>query len=805
MPTIAEYAPSLRMSPEQLLAMCQRAGLPKQDEQDTLSDDDKKQLVRYMRNGGPTGATLVQSRPSVGQVEIPRTGGPGRNRVKVKVKGKYRLVQPKAEVPEKAPEPVAEPVPEAPAETPPEVKQAEPEEKREKQEQQAKPEAKAEEGKKKPAASAAPRAGRKAKPRAKPREAREPRGKPGPGRERNRGQLHIDDQRRTRKPRAKKHARVVVDNKHQFTEPTAQIVREVALSGPMTVAELAMAMAVKASEVIKTLMDLGETATINDVLDPDTSELVVENMGHKVQRVRVEDVEAGLLLDCVPTGDPVTRPPVVTVMGHVDHGKTSLLDYLRKTRVAAGEAGGITQHIGAYQLETPRGKITFLDTPGHAAFTAMRGRGARCTDIIVLVVAADDGAKPQTEEAIQHARDAEVPMIVAINKIDRDNADIEKVRTGLAALGVQPEDWGGDTIFVPVSAKTGEGMDALLEAIALQAELLDLKAPAEGMARGVVIESSLDRGRGATVTVLVQEGNLRQRDLLLCGQEYGRVKSMFDDSGQKVDQAGPAFPVLVLGLSGVPQAGDPMHVVADEQKAREIVDHRKESVRHQQTDEPREAGLAWAAQLGEEQKAALNLIIKTDVRGSGEALRESLEKLSTDEAAIKIVLSGIGGINESDALLADASKSILLGFNVRADSAARRTITDRNLDLRYYNVIYELVDDVKLLLEKQLAPEIREEIMGLAEVLEVFRSSKMGPVAGCRVAEGMVQRGYPIRVLRDNVVIYEGELESLRRHKEDVGEVQVGTECGIAVANYNDVQVGDQIEVYRRVETARTL
>ena len=805
MPTIAEYAPSLRMSPEQLLAMCQRAGLPKQDEQDTLSDDDKKQLVRYMRNGGPTGATLVQSRPSVGQVEIPRTGGPGRNRVKVKVNGKYRLVQPKAEVPEKAPEPVAEPVPEAPAETPPEVKQAEPEEKREKQEQQAKPEAKAEEGKKKPAASAAPRAGRKAKPRAKPREAREPRGKPGPGRERNRGQLHIDDQRRTRKPRAKKHARVVVDNKHQFTEPTAQIVREVALSGPMTVAELAMAMAVKASEVIKTLMDLGETATINDVLDPDTSELVVENMGHKVQRVRVEDVEAGLLLDCVPTGDPVTRPPVVTVMGHVDHGKTSLLDYLRKTRVAAGEAGGITQHIGAYQLETPRGKITFLDTPGHAAFTAMRGRGARCTDIIVLVVAADDGAKPQTEEAIQHARDAEVPMIVAINKIDRDNADIEKVRTGLAALGVQPEDWGGDTIFVPVSAKTGEGMDALLEAIALQAELLDLKAPAEGMARGVVIESSLDRGRGATVTVLVQEGNLRQRDLLLCGQEYGRVKSMFDDSGQKVDQAGPAFPVLVLGLSGVPQAGDPMHVVADEQKAREIVDHRKESVRHQQTDEPREAGLAWAAQLGEEQKAALNLIIKTDVRGSGEALRESLEKLSTDEAAIKIVLSGIGGINESDALLADASKSILLGFNVRADSAARRTITDRNLDLRYYNVIYELVDDVKLLLEKQLAPEIREEIMGLAEVLEVFRSSKMGPVAGCRVAEGMVQRGYPIRVLRDNVVIYEGELESLRRHKEDVGEVQVGTECGIAVANYNDVQVGDQIEVYRRVETARTL
>ena len=802
MATIAEYAPSLRMSPEQLLAMCQHAGLAKKDEQDTLSDDDKKQLVRYMRNGGPTGATLVQSRPSAGQVEIPRTGGPGRNRVKVKVKGKYRLVRPKIEAPEKAPEPepVPESPPEAPAEAPAEAQQAEP-----KEEKKAKPKAQAGEEKRKPAAGAAPRGGRKAKPRAKPREDREPRGKPSSSRERHRGQLHIDDQRRTRKPRAKKQARVVVDNKHQFTEPTAQIVREVSLAGPVTVAELAMAMAVKASAVIKTLMDLGETATINDSLDPDTAELVVENMGHKVQRVHVEDVEADLLEDCAPTGDPVSRPPVVTVMGHVDHGKTSLLDYLRKTRVAAGEAGGITQHIGAYQLETPNGKITFLDTPGHAAFTAMRGRGARCTDLIVLVVAADDGVKPQTEEAIQHARDAEVPIIVAINKIDRDNADPEKVRTGLSALGVQPEDWGGDTMFVQVSAKTGEGIDSLLEAITLQAEVLDLKAPAEGMARGVVIESSLDRGRGATVTVLVQEGCLNRRDLLLCGQEYGRVKGMFDDSGQNVEQAGPAFPVLVLGLSGVPQAGDPMHVVADEQKAREIVDHRKEAVRHLQTDEPREAGLAWAAQMDEEQKAALNLIIKTDVRGSGEALRESLEKLSTDEAQIKIVLSGIGGINESDALLADASGSILLGFNVRADSAARRTIADRNLDLRYYNVIYELIDDVKALLEKQLAPEVREEIMGLAEVLEVFRSSKMGPVAGCRVAEGMVQRGYPIRVLRENVVIYEGELESLRRHKEDVAEVQVGTECGIAVANYNDVQVGDQIEVYRRVETARTL
>ena len=794
MPTIAEYAPTLRMSSAQLLAMCQQAGLDKQDEQDMLSNEDKIRLVHYMRNGGTVGATVVKSGSTGGQVEIPRTGGPGRNRVKVKVKGKYRLVNPRVEAPS-APEP--EQAPEEAAEEP-EIK-AEAPAGEQPEGQKAKPEAK-KEGEEK---AAAQRPARKAKSRAKPKEAR---GKGAPGRERNRGQLHIDDQRRARKPRARKRGRVVVDNKHQFTEPTAQIVREVALAGPMTVADLAKEMAVKASEVIKTLMELGETAAINDVLEPDTAELVVDNMGHKVQRVQAEDVEAGLLLDCVPSGEPVSRPPVVTVMGHVDHGKTSLLDHLRETRVAAGEAGGITQHIGAYQIGTGRGPVTFLDTPGHAAFTAMRGRGARCTDIVVLVVAADDGVKPQTEEAIQHAREAKVPLVVAINKVDRDNADPDKVRTELAQQDVQPEEWGGDTMMVSVSAKTGEGVDALLEAILLQAEMLDLKAPAEGMANGVVIESSLDRGRGVTATVLVQAGCLKQRDLLLCGQEYGRVKSMFDDNGKKVETAGPSFPVLVLGLSGVPQAGDLMHVVPDEQKAREIADYRKEASRLlQSSNVSREAGLAWTTQLGEDQKAAANLIIKTDVRGSAEVLRESLEKLSSDEAEVKIVLAGIGGITESDALLADTSKSILLGFNVRADSAARRVIADRGLDLRYYNVVYELVDDVKVLLEKQLPPEVREEIVGLAVVLDVFRSSKMGPVAGCRVDEGAVQRGLPIRVLRDNVVIYEGELESLRRHKDDVNEVVVGTECGIAVANYNDVQAGDQIEVFRRVETARTL
>ncbi len=800
MSTVAEYAPQLNMSAEDMLELCKRAGLTKETPQDALSADDKRQLFNYMRKNGTARVAQVRSRQSSGQVEIPRATGPGRNRVKVQIKGKYRVVAPTASETPEAPtkQEVEKPVEEIEESPPKETSKPE----KEKVEASA-AEPKKSEAKPRAKPDAPPRNARKAKSRTRTRE--DQRNKADQDHERQRTRLHIENQRRPRHQRPKKRSQVVVDNKHQFMEPTKQIVRDVAIGGALTVAELAMAMTVKASEVIKTLLEMGETATINDTLAPDVAELVVEAMGHKVQRVQTEDVEAELLLDSAPTGEPQPRPPVVTIMGHVDHGKTSLLDYIRKTRVAAGEAGGITQHIGAYQLETERGQITFLDTPGHAAFTAMRARGARCTDLVVLVVAADDGVKPQTEEAVRHAHDAKVPLIVAINKMDRDNADPDRVRTDLASLGVQPEEWGGDTVFVPVSAKTGEGIPELLEAISLQAELLDLKAPNEGMANGVVIESSLDKGRGATATVLVQAGCLRRRDLLLCGQEYGRVRTMFDDAGQTVKEARPSFPVLVLGLSGVPQAGDPVHVLADEQKVREVSNHRKDAEKRRNASESREAGLAWATQMGEDPKAALNLIIKADVRGSNEALREALDKLSTEETHIKIVLSGIGGINESDALLADASKSVLLGFNVRADSAARRTITDRGLDLRYYNVIYELIDDVKEMLEKQLAPEVREEMIGLAEVRDVFHSSKMGAVAGCRVSEGSVQRGYPIRVLRDHVVIYEGELESLRRHKDDVEEVASGTECGIAVANYNDVQVGDQIEVYRRVETARKL
>ena len=799
MSTISEFAKTLKMPVEQLLGLCQRAGLEKQDDEDSVSDKDKKHLIQYLRSLSGTGATSVSSRASSSrQVEIQRSGAPGRNRVKVKVKGRYRAPPPPPQATPKPPreappppeleaEPAAVPVEVAP---PPVEKKPKAEPRRE-----AKP----------PARAAAPARASARKGKARPSKTREHRGKVTQDREKRRGQLHIDEQRQ-RKPRSKKQGKVVVDNKHQFTEPTAQIVREVELSGPMTVAELAMAMAVKSPEVVKTLFSLGETSTINDVLNPDTVELVVETLGHKIRRVNPEDVEADLLLDSSVQGEVESRPPVVTFMGHVDHGKTSLLDYIRKTRVAAGEAGGITQHIGAYQVETAHGRISFLDTPGHAAFTAMRGRGAQCTDLVILVVAADDGVKPQTEEAVKHIKEAKVPAIVAVNKMDRENADIEQVKTQLAALDVRTEEWGGDTMFIPVSAKTGEGVKELLEAISLQAEVLELKAPATGPATGTVIESSLDRGRGATASILVQTGQLRQRDMLLCGKEFGRVKAMFDDQGQQMKEAGPATPVLVLGLSGVPQAGDGMYVVADEQKAREIVRYREAQLSHHQVSmSSRESALAMMDRMGQEQVTSLNVIIKADVRGSAEALRESLEKLSTDEAQVKIVLCGIGGINESDALLADAAKAILLGFNVRADNAARSTIAECGLDLRYYNVIYELIDDVKALLEKQLPPEVREEIVGLALVREVFRSSKMGPVAGCQVTEGTVQRDYPIRVLRDNVVIYEGQLESLRRFKDNVNEVPSGTECGIAVANYNDVRAGDQIEVFRRIETARTL
>jgi translation initiation factor IF-2 len=567
-------------------------------------------------------------------------------------------------------------------------------------------------------------------------------------------------------------------------------------------------MSVKAAEVIKELMKMGMMVTINQVLDQDTAALVVEEMGHKVIFQKEEDVEDKLLAEISeePQGELLPRAPVVTIMGHVDHGKTSLLDYIRKSRVAEGEAGGITQHIGAYRVETGHGTITFLDTPGHAAFSAMRARGAKATDIIILVVAADDGVMPQTKEAVQHAKAAGVPLIVAVNKIDKPEAQPDRVMQELVAEEVVPEDWGGDTQFVQVSAKTGQGIDDLLDAILLQAEIHEFKAPVEGLAQGTIVESSLDKGRGPVATVLVQSGTLHKGDAVVAGVEYGRVRAMFDENGKPVKEAGPSTPVEVLGLSGTPQAGDSLVALKDEKKAREVAEMRREQQRDSRLAEQKAAKLnEMFTRMGEGDVAYVNLIIKADVQGSVEALKEALQKIHTDEARVKIVAAGVGGINESDANLALTSGAAIIGFNVRADAAARKVIEESDLDVRYYSIIYEVIDDVKQAVAGLLSPEIREEIIGLAEVRDVFRSSKLGAIAGCMVVEGVVKRHSPIRVLRDNVVIFEGELESLRRHKDDVNEVKAGTECGIGVKNYNDVKPGDQIEVFSRTEVRREL
>jgi translation initiation factor IF-2 len=631
----------------------------------------------------------------------------------------------------------------------------------------------------------------------------------GEGERRHRRQeLHVASDKRGRR-RAKPKVRpgkFVPSGKHGFEMPTAPIVHEVTIPATITVGDLAQKMAVKATEVIKVIMGMGVMATINQTLDQDTATLIVEEMGHKPKPMQERDAEAKLTIETAAVSEPKPRPPVVTIMGHVDHGKTSLLDYIRRTRVAAGEAGGITQHIGAYQVKTDRGLISFLDTPGHAAFTAMRARGAEVTDIVVLVVAADDGVMPQTVEAIQHARAAGVPLVVAINKIDKDNADQDRVKNELAAQGIIPEEWGGDTMFVPVSAHTGEGVDTLLESILLQAELMELEAPDEGPASGVVIESTLDRGRGPVATMLIKQGRLNKGDMVLSGQEYGRVRAMFNEQGQEVAGGGPSAPVVVLGLSGVPNAGDDVMVVVDERNAREVAALRQNRSRDSKLASQQAAKLENIFhQMKEGEAAAVNILLKTDVQGSAEALRDALEKLSTDEVQVKIVAANVGGINESDVNLAVASKATIIGFNVRADASARRPAEEQGVDLRYYSVIYEAIDDVKKAISGLLSPELREEIIGLAQVKDVFKSSRFGAVAGCLVVEGVVRRGNPIRVLRENVVIYEGELESLRRHKDDVNEVRMGTECGIAVRYYNDVKPGDQIEVYERVEVARKL
>ena len=629
--------------------------------------------------------------------------------------------------------------------------------------------------------------------------------------EAGRKELHVAGERRGRREKGKSRvaqtaAAAAVASKHGFERPTAPVVREVEVPETITVGELAQAMAIKAPQLIKSLMGMGVMATINQSIDQDTAMLVVEEMGHKAVAAVARSIEDDITVDTGPVGETKPRPPVVTVMGHVDHGKTSLLDYIRKAKVASGEAGGITQHIGAYHVQTGKGGITFLDTPGHAAFTAMRARGAKATDIVILVVAADDGVMPQTIEAIQHAKAGSVPLVVAVNKIDKPDADPDRVMNELAQQEVIPESWGGDTQFIQVSAHTGQGIDELLEAIGLQAEVMELQAPDEGAARGVVIESRLDKGRGPVATVLVQAGRLKHGDILLSGQEYGRVRAMFDDTGAAVKQVGPSMPVEILGLSGVPNAGDEVQVVADEKTARDVAAHRETRQREHKLAAQQASKLENIFnQMKDGQAATVNILLKTDVQGSAEALRDALIKLSTDEVRVKVVSTGVGGISESDINLAMASRAIIIAFNVRADAGARRLAAENEIDLRYYSVIYEAIDDVKQALSGLLSPETREEIVGLAEVRDVFKASGFGAVAGCLVIEGSVKRGNPIRVLRNNVVIFEGELESLRRFKDDVNEVKTGTECGIAVKNYNDVKPGDQIEVYQRVEVARTL
>ncbi|MFH0265786.1 translation initiation factor IF-2 [Vibrio rumoiensis] len=581
---------------------------------------------------------------------------------------------------------------------------------------------------------------------------------------------------------------------------------DVVIGETIVVSELANKMSVKGTEVIKTMMKMGAMATINQVIDQETAALVAEEMGHKVVLRKENELEEAILSDRDNTTEAVPRAPVVTIMGHVDHGKTSTLDYIRRSRVASGEAGGITQHIGAYHVETENGMITFLDTPGHAAFTSMRARGAQATDIVVLVVAADDGVMPQTVEAIQHAKAAGVPLIIAVNKIDKEDANPDNVKNELAQYDVIPEEWGGENMFVHISAKTGENIDGLLEAILLQAEVLELKAVTDGMASGVVVESRLDKGRGPVATVLVQAGTLRKGDIVLCGQEYGRIRAMRDENGQEITEAGPSMPAEILGLSGVPASGDEATVVRDERKAREVANYRQGKFRDVKLARQQKSKLEnMFSNMEAGEVAELNVVLKADVQGSVEAIADSLRKLSTDEVKVNIVGSGVGGITETDAVLAAASNAIILGFNVRADASARRTVENESLDLRYYSIIYQLIDEVKLAMGGMLAPEFKQEIIGLAEVRDVFKSPKLGAIAGCMVTEGVIKRSNPIRVLRDNVVIYEGELESLRRFKDDVQEVRNGYECGIGVKNYNDVRAGDQIEVFEIVEIKRTL
>ena len=846
--TVKKLAEIVGVPVDRLLTQMQEAGLPHKGEDDLVNEEQKQTLLGHLKRSHGADAApekkITLKRKSTDTLKAGQGRG-GRN-VTVEVRRKRTYVRrPQEPEAEAAPPPAAEPsqaeleakrireeelarkAAEEEARNAEAERQAEAESRAE--EERIAAEAKAEEERQ---AEAQRRAAESEKPAAAPQaaekkepamsaadvqakaQAQEKGGKRAKGKDRDRREggggrrreLSLKSDRRGRRRSNQRQAPLQVDQQGGEFRPTEFISREVEVGELNTVGDLAQGMAVKAGEVIKVLMGLGVMATINQTLDRDTATLLVEEMGHKVKAVSEDALEEQLEASLQFEGESSTRAPVVTVMGHVDHGKTSLLDYIRHTRVTSGEAGGITQHIGAYSVETDNGAVTFIDTPGHAAFTAMRARGAKVTDIVILVVAADDGVMPQTEEAIQHAKAAEVPIIVAINKMDLENADPDRVTNELAAKDVVPEDWGGDTQFLRVSAQTGEGVDALLEAIVLQSEIMELGAIVEAPGQGVVIESSLDRGRGPVATLLVQNGTLKQGDIVIAGEAYGRVRAMLDDQGQSTKSVGPSQPVEMLGLNGTPGAGDDFSVVNDERKARELAEFRSDkSQEHRQAMQQAAKLDNMFATMAEGEKQILKLVIKADVRGSLEAIIQALAELGNEEVGVQVLGSGVGGISVSDANMAVTYGATVFGFNVRADKNSKIILERENVDLRYYSIIYELLDDVKSVLSGMLAPEVREEIVGVAEVRDVFRSPRFGAIAGCMVTDGTVFRNKPIRVLRENVVIYEGELESLRRFKDDVGEVRAGTECGIGVRNYNDVRLGDQIEVYDAKEVAREL
>lgn len=824
--TVKQLATLVGISAEQLLSQMAGAGIDKSSQDDVVTDDEKQKLLAHIRSGqskvaaepakvtlrrkststikAGAGAVNVEVRKKRTYVhrdltaeaekqreieeaklrEAQEAEEQARREVEVSAQVAETEVSAEAPVVEESAPPVEAVVIEAPIVEPP-------------------PPPKEDDGrrhKKEPHAR-----------RDRPNDDDEPRrhGKPSGKRDDKRSKIAATDDERGPKMRGRRKPGKAAEelSSHKFEKPAAPMIREVKISGPVTVAELANQMAVKSGELIKILMKMGVMATINQVLDEDTAVLVVEEMGHKIEVVADDALEQSVLDDYQELqGERAPRAPVVTVMGHVDHGKTSLLDRIRKSRVAAGEAGGITQHIGAYHVDTDNGMITFIDTPGHAAFTSMRARGAQVTDVVILVVAADDGVMPQTEEAVQHARAAGVPIVVAVNKIDKEEADPDRVKTELASREVIPEDWGGDVQFISVSAHTGQGIDELLEAVLLQSELLELTAVHEGQARGTVVESRLDRGRGPVATVLVQNGLLKVGDAILAGEQVGKVRALVDENGKQIKKAGPSIPVEILGLSGTPDAGDELMVLENERKAREVAEFRSERTRDAEHKRQQAQKLdQMFANMEAGEVSNLNIVLKTDVRGTLEALSAALLKLATDEVRVNLIAQGVGGITESDATLASSAGAIVLGFNVRADAGARQVIERDGIELRYYSVIYDIVDDVKAAMSGLLAPELREEIVGVAEVRDVFNSPKFGQIAGCMVVEGIVYRNKKIRVLRDNVVIYEGELESLRRFKDDVNDVRNGTECGIGVKNYTDVKPGDKIEVFDVREVARKI